>query len=110
MPSSLAAASLVSLTRTRDELSIVCVEESVPAGDCVQPGWRCLQVDGPLDLSRTGIAAGLTKPLAEARVPVFLISTYDTDYLLVRAEQITVAISVLEQAGYEVAGMPHDDS
>ena len=73
-----------SVTRTDDELSVICVEDAVPAGAVVQRGWRALQVVGPLDFALTGVAAALTAPLAEAEVSVLPIATYDTDYLFVR--------------------------
>lgn len=92
-----------SITRTAGELSIVCAEESVPPGVTCQPGWRGLQVAGPLDFSLTGVLASLAAPLAEAGVSIFAISTYDTDFLLVREEQLEVAVDVLRRAGHTVA-------
>lgn len=96
-----------SVTRTPDELSIVCDEERVPADPpptlrCVR-GWRMLSVAGPLDFALTGVLAGLTRPLADAGVSVFSVSTYDTDHLLVRAEHLQAAVAALRGAGYEVA-------
>jgi hypothetical protein len=77
------AAEMVSVTRTGDELSIVCREERVPAGARRVGGWRCLRVRGALPLSLVGVLAALTAPLAAAGVSVFAVSTFDTDYLLV---------------------------
>jgi hypothetical protein len=90
----------VSVTRTSDELSIVCAEEQVPMDITAERGWRALKVEGPLDFGLTGILAGLAAPLAAAGISIFAISTYDTDYLLVREERLEEAIDVLAGAGY----------
>ncbi|HYG86552.1 MAG TPA: ACT domain-containing protein [Azospirillum sp.] len=79
------SAPLVSVTRTADELSVVCPELRVPDTVKAERGWRAFKVEGPLDFALTGILARLTAPLAAANIPVFAVSTYDTDYLLVRA-------------------------
>ncbi|HYR08029.1 MAG TPA: ACT domain-containing protein [Longimicrobium sp.] len=92
-----------SVTRTRDELSIVCRMDAVPQGVRNEEGWRCLKVDGPLDFALTGILAALTVPLAAAGIPLFAVSTFDTDYLLVKAESLDRAIEVLRGAGHRVA-------
>jgi hypothetical protein len=89
----------ISITRTEDELSIVCAEANVPKDVKSECGWRCLKVEGPLDLSLTGVLASLTRPLAEARVNIFAISTYDTDYLLVKEEKLARAKEALIQSG-----------
>ena len=91
-----------SVTRTRDELSIVCRADAVPAGVQCESGWRCLKVQGPLDFGLTGILASLAVPLAAARIPVFAISTYDTDYLMVKAENLARTIEALRAAGHRV--------
>ena len=84
-----------SVTRTADELSIICREELLPE-DCAQEkGFRLFKVEGPLDFSLTGILATLLNPLAAAGVAVFTISTYDTDYLMVKAGKLDEAISAL---------------
>ena len=92
-----------SVTRTPDEVSVVCEEEHAPEGAVTEPGWRCMRLVGPLELSLTGIAAALTVPVAAAGVAVFLISTYETDYLLVKATALDTAIAALEGAGHSVA-------
>lgn len=96
----LAANSFLSLTRTSDELSIVCPESAVPGDVQWERGWRVLKVDGPLDFAHTGILASLTTPLAEAGVSVFAVSTFDTDYLLVKQRVLNRARSVLTRAGH----------
>lgn len=94
---------VTSVTRTPDELSITCAEDAVPEGITAERGWRCLKVEGPLDLALTGIAAALTTPLAEAKVSVSVIATYDTDYLLVKEERLADAVAALERAGHTVS-------
>jgi len=92
-----------SVTRTEDELSVVCAAEPVPAYIKHTPGWRALKVWGPLDFSLVGILAGLSNILADAGVSIFAISTYDTDYILVRGGQLDAATEALKAAGHEVA-------
>jgi len=91
-----------SITRTAAELSVVCRDACVPVGVKNDSGWKVLMVEGPLDLSLTGVLASLTGPLARAGISVFAQSTYDTDYLLVKKEQLAKAIQVLRAEGYEV--------
>ena len=95
----------LSITRTNDELSIVCAEAGVPAAVKSDRGWRCLKVGGPLDLALTGVLASLANPLAEAHINIFALSTYDTDYLLVKDEQLAHSIDVLIQSGHRVIGV-----
>jgi hypothetical protein len=91
-----------SITRTDEELSILCPQRHVPEGIQHEPDWRCLKVEGPLSFSLTGILASLLGPLAEAEVGVFAISTYNTDYILVKAESLKEAINALLAAGHDV--------
>jgi hypothetical protein len=93
---------LLVITRTTDELSIVCAAARVPPGVVRADGWRALRVAGPLDFALTGILAALAVPLAAAEISIFAISTYDTDYVLVRAEQLAGAVATLEAAGHVV--------
>ena len=92
-----------SVTRTERELSIVCGEASVPSGTAAERGFRALEVQGPLDFSLTGILASLLDPLAEAGISVFALSTYDTDYVLVRQEALSRAVAALRGASHRVA-------
>lgn len=94
--------SLWSATRTEDELTIVLPEEAVSADWRVEMGWRCFKVLGPLDFGLTGILASLSTSLAEAGVPVFAISTYDTDYILVKEENLQKAKQALVANGHSV--------
>lgn len=91
-----------SITQTADELSIVCAQADVPTGITCEPNWRCLKVDGPLDFALTGILATLATSLAEVGISIFAISTYETDYLLVKDEHFAGAMAALRQAGHTV--------
>ncbi len=92
----------VSITHTSDELSIVCAAEHVPPDVKADRDWRALKVEGPLDLALTGILASLADPLAGAQINLFAVSTYDTDYLLVKEHRLTQACEVLRRAGHAV--------
>jgi hypothetical protein len=91
-----------SVTRTNDELSIVCLAEQVPQGSARTSGWRMLKVKGPFALTEIGVLAALASRLAEAQVSVFTISTFDTDYLLVNETQLNRAIAALRDAGHQI--------
>src|SRR6266436_8840653 len=91
-----------SVTRTRDELSVVCDLSRVPVGVQSQPGWRVFKVHGPFVLSEIGVLSALAAPLAEAKISLFAISTFETDYLLVAAETLSAAIHALGQAGHTI--------
>jgi uncharacterized protein len=93
-----------SITRTPDELSIVCPATSVPPDTHAVRDWRCLKVDGPLDLSLTGIMAALSGQLAAAGIAIFPIATYDTDYIFVREADTGRAVEALTAAGHTVHG------
>ncbi len=92
----------VSVTRTAAELSVVCAEEAVPAGVRCEAGWRCLRVKGPLGFGVTGILASLAGPLASSGVSIFVVSTYDTDYLMVQQRDLDRGVFALERAGHTV--------
>jgi hypothetical protein len=91
----------ITITRTPEELSIVCPEVTVPDGVNAQRGFHCLKVLGPLDFALTGILASIAVPLAQAGISIFAISTYDTDYILLPAGELEAAIKVLSQAGHK---------
>jgi hypothetical protein len=95
-------ASFWSATRTEEELAIVLPEEAAPAGCKIEKGWRCFKVLGPLDFGLTGILASLATSLAEAGVSIFAISTYDTDYILVKEENLEKAKQALQASGHSV--------
>jgi len=92
----------VSVTRTADELSIVCREDAVPGNVRAERGWRCLALQGPFALDVTGVAAEFTRVLAAADVSVFVIATFDTDYVLVPDRTIERAVSALRAAAHVV--------
>ncbi|HKO58974.1 MAG TPA: ACT domain-containing protein [Thermoanaerobaculia bacterium] len=94
----------VSISRTPDELSIICDETRVAATVVAERGWRCLSVEGPIAFSVTGVAASMTGALAAAGISVCLVATYDTDYLLVKEETLSRAIVALRGTGHEVGG------
>lgn len=92
-----------SVTGTVEELSIVCEESRVPSDyDMVERGWAIIKVDGPLDFALTGILASLSQPLAAAKISIFALSTFNTDYLLVKREDLARAKIVLVEAGHRI--------
>jgi hypothetical protein len=97
------AGQFYSITRTGDELSIVCPEASLPEALLGERGWRCLRVAGTVEFSVVGVVASLVAPLADAGISVFVMSTFDTDYLLVKETSFENAVAVLRRAGNNVA-------
>jgi hypothetical protein len=91
-----------SVTRTGDELSVVCRQSLVPEGVVCERGWRCLRVVGAMPFTLVGVLASLVTPLAGAGISVFVISTFDTDYLLVKESDLAKAVSALRQHGHTV--------
>lgn len=88
---------LVSITRSADELSIVCAEKDIPPTLISEKDWRALKIEGPLDFALSGVLYSLTKPLAEAKISIFVISTFDTDYILVREDDLIVSLKSLSK-------------
>jgi hypothetical protein len=97
------AGEFVSMSRTPDELSIVCAEDSVPPDVRREPGWRCLRVAGTLDFGVIGVLASLTTALAAARISAFAVSTFDTDYLLVKEYDLDRACAAFREQGHALA-------
>ena len=91
-----------SVTRTADELSVVCSARVVPEGTVCERNWRCLRVAGAMPFAVVGVLASLTAPLAEAGIGLFAVSTFDTDYLLVKENDFTAAVNALRQYGHTV--------
>jgi hypothetical protein len=94
------------VVRTHDELSIVCAEDvctegRMSNGTPVERGWVALKLEGPFAFSMTGVLAAFVQPLAEAQIPVFAISTFDTDYVLIKRERLEQAVGALAAAGHE---------
>jgi len=100
------ASSFFSITRTPDELSIVCLHSSVPQGIRCERDWRCLHLAGQIPFTRVGVLASLVQPLAEEGISVFAISTFDTDYLLVKAADLPRTIDALRQREHVVSRNP----
>jgi uncharacterized protein len=93
----------VSVTRTSEELSIVTALKNVPAQMNSEGKWRVLKVHGPFALDEVGVLATLAAPLSEAAISIFVISTHDTDYLLISEQQCDAAVSALENDGHRVS-------
>ena len=93
-----------SVTRTDEELSIVCASSAVPEGIRSERGWALLKLVGPFAFDQIGILASVTTPLAAAGVSIFVVSTFDTDYLLVKKERLADAVAALGAAGHERTG------
>jgi len=93
-----------SMTRTQDELSIVCKHVDITADDKtkINSHWRILKINGPLDLSLIGIIANISNLLGKNKIPIFTISTYDTDYILVKNQNIDKALTALKNNGHKI--------
>ncbi len=91
-----------SITRTEDELSIVCPAKNIPAYAKSENGWRCLKLKGPLPFSMIGVLADISRLLFEQKISIFVISTYDTDYIMVKEEQLQKAFDALKAGGYKI--------
>jgi uncharacterized protein len=92
-----------SVSRTADELSIVCAADAVPHEVKSEAGWACLKLEGPFPFTVTGVLSAFLVPLAEARISIFAISTFDTDYVLVKEEAVEAAIVGLQAAGHQLS-------
>jgi uncharacterized protein len=91
-----------SVTRTMDELSVVCAFDHVPEGVPMEGPWRAFKVKGPIVMTLIGVVAALANPLADAGISIFAISTFDTDYILVHEPDFDAAIDALTRAGHVV--------
>jgi hypothetical protein len=105
IPAWATAGDVFSVTRTGDELSVVCRQELVPAGTQAEVGWRCLRVAGAMPFTLVGVLSSLTVPVASAGVGVFAVSTFDTDYLFVKEADFPAAVDALRGAGHSVEGV-----
>lgn len=90
------------VVRSRAELSICCRSALPVASERAETGWRCLMVDGPLDFALTGIVSAITAPLADNGIAVFVISSFDTDYLLIKGDRLQHAVEVLAGHGMQL--------
>ena len=97
------AGDMTSITRTPDELSIVCASDAVPAGVPNEGPWRAFKVRGPIVMTLIGVVASLANPLADAGISIFALSTFDTDYILVHEPDFDAAVGALTAAGHIVS-------
>jgi len=102
MPEWAISSDFYSITRTYDELSVVCPQENIPTGIKINKGWRCLKVQGPLGFDIVGILASLSMPLASEGISIFVFSSYDTDFIMVKNYDLEKAVEVLRKAGHTV--------
>lgn len=102
VPSWATTGSLSSVTRTGEELSVVCAEEAVPDGVKPEKGWRCLRIRGSLAFSEIGVLSSIAAPLARAGISIFVVSTYNTDNILVKEELLRAAQAVLASEGHTI--------
>lgn len=92
----------VSITRTSEELSVVCDAAAVPPNVRAETGWACMKLAGPIPLTESGVLAAFISPLVAQGIPLFAISTFYTDYVLVKNERLPAALAALERAGHEL--------
>jgi uncharacterized protein len=102
IPSWATRSAFQAIVRSPGETTIVCAAELVPSDVRSQKGWRCLGLAGPIPFTETGVVSSLAVPLAAAGVGIFVISTFDTDYLLVPGPRLEDAVRALEAAGHRV--------
>ena len=101
LPEGLTECEFYSLSNSQEELSLVCPEQILIQSENSSPNWKCLKVAGPLDLKLTGILAGLSDTLEKAKISIFAISTFETDYLLIQKQVLETAKTALKSAGYK---------
>lgn len=101
MPQWVDSSSFLNVTNTDDELSIVCISSCVPDSIKAEHGWKIIKILGPLDFGLTGILSSIASPLADAKISIFAISTFDTDYVLIKEDKLNQAKAVLEGRGFE---------
>jgi len=102
VPAAVMDAPFVSITRTTEELSIVCPVSQAPQNAKCELPWICFKLEGPFPFSLTGVLASVIDPLAQSGIPIFAISTFDTDYVLVKEEFAESALKTLQAAGHEL--------
>jgi len=95
---------LVSITRTQDELSIVCPEPATLPNVKCEAGWAALKLEGPFPFTVTGVLSSFLVPLAENKIPIVAVSTFDTDYVLIKLDNLEAAVDALKKAGHQQIG------
>jgi uncharacterized protein len=101
-PSWLAQAEVFFVAQTEDEFSIICPQKIIPVGTDYSAEWSCLRADGDLEFDEVGIVAKLSKPLADANLSIFLVSTYDRDYVFVHADNLQKVLSIYVDIGFHI--------
>ncbi|HET8845435.1 MAG TPA: ACT domain-containing protein [Ktedonobacteraceae bacterium] len=94
--------SFFSFSGTPEETSLVCSMISIPSDVKADRGWRCFKIQGPLPFSLVGVLNSVTVPLAQAHISIFAVSTYDTDYILIKESVLPQALSILTDAGHTI--------
>ncbi len=102
LPAWASSGPFLTVSRTPDELSITTVQRAVPLGVRCERDYRAIRVRGQLSPNLVGILLSLAEPLANAGLSIFAISTYDTDYVLVKARDLTAAVAALQRAGHQI--------
>ena len=102
IPTAVSRSPFFAITRTGDELSLVLPDSAEIESEKSDAGWACFKVEGPLGFELVGVLAGIAGALAGAGVPIFALSTFDTDYILVKREQTQAAEGALRSAGYQI--------
>ena len=101
IPSILSQGDMCFISRTDEELSIICPDYMAPNNVQQELGWRCIKVEGEMKLQEVGVLASLAQPLADAGIPMFVVSTFNTDYIFVMEENLVNAVQALQQAGHD---------
>lgn len=101
-PAQALAGEFYAIARTPDELSVVCMEDSAPDLDEVEKDWSCLRVAAHLEFDEIGVLSSLAEPLAAAEISLFAVSTWNTDYLLVKEDDLEDAVKALADAGHRI--------
>jgi hypothetical protein len=96
------AQSLASINRTDKELTIVCKQDIIPSQYQSDLNWRCFKIDGSFDLNQIGVISSISSPLADAGISIYVISTYDTDYFLIKDDNLEKTISTLSASGHSI--------
>jgi hypothetical protein len=102
VPESVSSGNFFSITRTSDETSVVCPQNLTPDGVRCERGWRCLRVSGTIDFTTIGVVASLVTPLAEMGISVFVVSTFDTDYMLLKDTDFEKGMAALRVWGHSI--------
>ena len=101
IPEAILKSNYYSISKTKNELSLICSDVIEVQSLQSSKGWKCIKVTGPLDFNLTGILAGISDILSKENISIFAISTFDTDYILVRTQDLTSARTALRLAGYK---------